>query len=127
MAKNRHRRDTRTRCTAFWPAEQTVISCLAHCPFLEICVRAASLVCHQIAQLGPLPADDDLQRIVFAEGLWTGAAALVMLTAVMARTLSGRTRVTQKSKVIGKGIFGSFLNLFGWLMKSRAARLLSGN
>ena len=38
--------------------------------------------------------------------------------------LSGRTRVTQKSKVIGKGIFGSFLNLFGWLMKKSSCKAL---
>lgn len=31
--------------------------------------------------------------------------------------LSGSTRVTQNSEVTGKGMFGAFLFLFGWLMK----------
>ena len=38
--------------------------------------------------------------------------------------LGGRTRVTQKSSVTGKGIFKVFLGLFGWLMKRSSCSAL---
>lgn len=36
--------------------------------------------------------------------------------------LSGRTRVTQKSVVTGKGLFGAFLKLFGWMMNKSSCK-----
>lgn len=38
--------------------------------------------------------------------------------------LGGRTRVTQKSSVAGKGFFKAFLFLFGWLMKKSSCKAL---
>jgi hypothetical protein len=36
--------------------------------------------------------------------------------------LSGRTRVTQRANVTGKGFFGVFLKLFGWMMNKSSCK-----
>jgi len=41
---------------------------------------------HRLAQLAPCPDLDRLQTLVYADGLWPNASALLVLTAVFART-----------------------------------------
>lgn len=41
---------------------------------------------HQLTKLGACPDDTRLQEIIYAEGMWDGAAAIIVLTAVFART-----------------------------------------
>lgn len=41
---------------------------------------------HALAHLGPSPEDEQLQRLVYADGLWENAGGLIVLTALFERT-----------------------------------------
>jgi SagB-type dehydrogenase family enzyme len=41
---------------------------------------------HALAHLGPSPEDEQLRRLVYADGLWENAGGLIVLTALFERT-----------------------------------------